>query len=61
MVKACEGLMVIASLPSDTLAKAIVNQSSLCMVLSSKLVSNYLAIPAQIDPNDIDEMQIHWG
>ncbi|XP_068082296.1 FHF complex subunit HOOK interacting protein 2A isoform X2 [Anabrus simplex] len=60
-VKACEGLMVITSLPSDVFARWVIQHSDLCMVLATRLQTLYGAIPLDVDPNDLDEMQVNWG
>ncbi|GFG34105.1 hypothetical protein Cfor_10051, partial [Coptotermes formosanus] len=61
VVKACEGLMVMASLPSDVFARSVVCHSDLCTVLTNKLKILFAAIPPDIDPNDLDDMQVNWG
>jgi len=61
VVKACEGLMVMASLPSDVFARSVVCHSDLCIVLANKLNILFAAIPPDIDPNDLDDMQVNWG
>lgn len=61
VVKACEGLMVMASLPSDALARSMVCHSDLCTVLANRLNILFAAIPPDIDPNDLDDMQVNWG
>ncbi|KAJ4448990.1 hypothetical protein ANN_00382 [Periplaneta americana] len=53
--------MVMASLPSDTFAHSVACHSDLCSMLASRLNSLFAAIPPDIDPNDLDEMQVNWG
>lgn len=61
VVKACEGLMVMASLPSDVFARSVVCHSDLCTVLANKLNVLFAAVPPDIDPNDLDDLQVNWG
>ncbi|XP_021918003.1 protein FAM160B1-like isoform X3 [Zootermopsis nevadensis] len=61
VVKACEGVMVMASLPSDVFAHSVACRSDLCSILVSKLNALFAAIPPDIDPNDLDDMQVNWG
>ncbi|PNF15187.1 hypothetical protein B7P43_G14385 [Cryptotermes secundus] len=61
VVKACEGLMVMASLPSDVFARSVACHSDLCTILANKLNTLFATIPPDIDPNDIDDMQVNWG
>jgi len=61
VVKACEGLMVMASLPSDAFARSVACHSDLCTVLANKLNVLFASIPPDIDPNDLDDMQVNWG
>jgi len=53
--------MVMASLPSDAFARSVVCHSDLCTVLVNKLNVLFAAIPPDIDPNDLDDMQVNWG
>lgn len=53
--------MVMASLPSDALARSMVCHSDLCTVLANRLNILFAAIPPDIDPNDLDDMQVNWG
>ncbi|PSN44327.1 hypothetical protein C0J52_11105 [Blattella germanica] len=61
VVKACEGVMVMASLPSDIFAHSVATQSDLCRILASKLETLFETIPPEIEPNDLDDLQINWG
>ena len=61
MVKACEGIMVMAALPSDAFSHSVVTQSELCTTLANKLDVLFAAIPPDIEPNDLDDLQVNWG
>nr|CAD7409282.1 unnamed protein product [Timema poppensis] len=60
-VKACEGIMLLAALPSDSFARSLARHSNLCAELAARLAALYEGIVPDVDPNDIDEMQITWG
>nr|CAD7589654.1 unnamed protein product [Timema genevievae] len=60
-VKACEGIMLLAALPSDSFARSLARHSNLCAELAARLAALYEGIVPGVDPNDIDEMQITWG
>ncbi|XP_046997706.1 FHF complex subunit HOOK interacting protein 2A-like isoform X1 [Schistocerca americana] len=59
--KACEGIMVIASISSDEHALHIIRQSSLPQTLCSKLRMLFDAIPQDIDPVELYNMKFNWG
>ncbi|XP_049813323.1 FHF complex subunit HOOK interacting protein 2A-like isoform X4 [Schistocerca nitens] len=59
--KACEGIMVIASISSDEHALHITRQSSLPQTLCSKLRMLFDAIPQDIDPVELYNMKFNWG
>lgn len=59
--KACEGIMVIASISSDEHALHVTRQSSLTQTLSSKLKMLFDAIPQDIDPVELYNMKFNWG
>ncbi|XP_020712249.2 FHF complex subunit HOOK interacting protein 2A-like [Athalia rosae] len=59
-VKACEGIMVLASLQDPLFARIIV-KSELPFALSSRLENLFNLIPAHVDPNEIDEVNVTWG
>ncbi|XP_068114627.1 FHF complex subunit HOOK interacting protein 2A [Hyperolius riggenbachi] len=61
-VKACEGLMLLVSLPEPAAAKCLTQNTSLCGLLTDRLTSLYLALPQSIDPLDIETVEgINWG
>ncbi|XP_015585399.1 protein FAM160B1 isoform X2 [Cephus cinctus] len=59
-VRACEGIMVLASLDDSAFAHAV-SRSDLPTVLSKRLEALYNSIPAHVDPNDVDEVDVTWG
>ncbi|OCT71278.1 protein FAM160B1-like [Xenopus laevis] len=61
-VKACEGLMLLVSLPEVAAAKCLTQSTSLCQLLTDRLTSLYQALPHSIDPLDIETVEgINWG
>ncbi|XP_075705321.1 FHF complex subunit HOOK interacting protein 2A [Rhinoderma darwinii] len=61
-VKACEGLMLIVSLPELAAAKCLTQNTALCELLTDRLASLYRALPQSIDPLDIETVDgINWG
>ncbi|XP_029466329.1 protein FAM160B1 isoform X2 [Rhinatrema bivittatum] len=61
-VKACEGLMLLASLPEPAAAKCLTQHTCLCEVLTDRLTSLYNALAQSADPLDIETVEaINWG
>uniref|UniRef100_A0AAY4ES61 FHF complex subunit HOOK-interacting protein C-terminal domain-containing protein n=1 Tax=Denticeps clupeoides TaxID=299321 RepID=A0AAY4ES61_9TELE len=62
VVKACEGLMLLASLPEAAAAKCLTESTELCELLTSRLCSFYQALPQSMDPLDIETVEsVNWG
>lgn len=62
VVKACEGLMLLVSLPEPAAAKCLTENTELCELLTDKLVSFYKALPQSMDPLDIETVEsVNWG
>uniref|UniRef100_A0A4X1T1H3 FHF complex subunit HOOK-interacting protein C-terminal domain-containing protein n=6 Tax=Artiodactyla TaxID=91561 RepID=A0A4X1T1H3_PIG len=61
-VKACEGLMLLVSLPEPAAAKCLTQSTCLCELLTDRLASLYRALPQSVDPLDIETVEaINWG
>ncbi|XP_073412694.1 FHF complex subunit HOOK interacting protein 2A [Dendrobates tinctorius] len=61
-VKACEGLMLLVSLPEPAAAKCLTQNTALCQLLTDRLSALYRALPQSIDPLDIETVEgINWG
>uniref|UniRef100_A0A8C5K5W1 FHF complex subunit HOOK-interacting protein C-terminal domain-containing protein n=1 Tax=Jaculus jaculus TaxID=51337 RepID=A0A8C5K5W1_JACJA len=61
-VKACEGLMLLVSLPEPPVAKCFTQSICLSELLTDRLTSLYKALPRSVDPLDIETMEaINWG
>ncbi|XP_021378566.1 protein FAM160B1-like isoform X2 [Mizuhopecten yessoensis] len=60
-VKACEGLMLCASLPEPAAAQCIVEDTSFCTELSQRLVESYLKLPSLVNPVDLENVEAKWG
>uniref|UniRef100_A0A3Q3ECL3 FHF complex subunit HOOK interacting protein 2 n=1 Tax=Hippocampus comes TaxID=109280 RepID=A0A3Q3ECL3_HIPCM len=62
VVKACEGLMLLVSLPEPAAAKCLTENTELCELLTDRLVTLYNALPPSMDPLDIETVEsINWG
>lgn len=59
-VRACEGIMVLASLEDTTFIQMVV-QSDLPSVITNRLENLFNSIPAHVDPNEIDVVDVTWG
>ncbi|XP_033322393.1 FHF complex subunit HOOK interacting protein 2A isoform X2 [Megalopta genalis] len=59
-IRACEGIMVLASLDDPSFAQMIAN-SDLITSVPGRLESLFNAIPAHVDPNEIDGVDVTWG
>lgn len=62
VVKACEGLMLLVSLPEPAAAKCLTENTELCELLTDRLVAFYKALPQSMDPLDIETVEsVNWG
>nr|XP_057913942.1 protein FAM160B1 [Doryrhamphus excisus] len=62
VVKACEGLMLLVSLPEPAAARCLTENTELCELLTERLVTLYKALPPSMDPLDIETVEsINWG
>uniref|UniRef100_A0A7M4FY24 FHF complex subunit HOOK interacting protein 2A n=2 Tax=Crocodylus porosus TaxID=8502 RepID=A0A7M4FY24_CROPO len=61
-VKACEGLMLLVSLPEPAAARCLMESTCLCELLTDRLATLYKALPQLVDPLDIETIEaINWG
>lgn len=60
-VKACEGLMLCASLPEPTAAACLVERTDFCQFLAHRLVTLYSALPISVTPSLIEGVEAKWG
>ncbi|XP_030058523.1 FHF complex subunit HOOK interacting protein 2A [Microcaecilia unicolor] len=61
-VKACEGLMLLVSLPELAVAKCLTQNTCLSELLTDRLSSLYNALAQSVDPLDIETVEaINWG
>ncbi|KAG8231229.1 hypothetical protein J437_LFUL005903, partial [Ladona fulva] len=60
VLRACEGLMLLSSLPSDFLAGTLV-LSGLHEALPHRLAHLFNSIPLDLDPNNMDDVHVTWG
>uniref|UniRef100_A0A673JA97 Protein FAM160B1-like n=1 Tax=Sinocyclocheilus rhinocerous TaxID=307959 RepID=A0A673JA97_9TELE len=62
VVKACEGLMLIVSLPEPAAAKCLTENTELSQLLTDRLAQFYRALPQSMDPLDIETVEsVNWG
>ncbi|MBN3326519.1 F16B1 protein, partial [Atractosteus spatula] len=62
VVKACEGLMLLVSLPEPAAAKCLTENTALCELLTERLTVFYRALPQSMDPLDIETVEsVNWG
>ena len=60
-MKACEGLVLIASIPNDSCAKHMVADTTFLDQVTNRLSSLYLALPKVMDPADVESVDAKWG
>ncbi|KAH9635236.1 hypothetical protein HF086_013263 [Spodoptera exigua] len=61
VLRACEGIMIVSSLPEDDIANLVTSCSPACETIVHKLASKYRSIPANVDPSDVDHLNITWA
>lgn len=62
VVKACEGLMLIVSLPEPAAAECLTENTELSQLLTDRLAQFYRALPQSMDPVDIETVEsVNWG
>lgn len=62
MVKACEGLMLLVSLPEAAATKCLTENTELVELLAERLSAFYKALPQSMDPLDIETVEsVNWG
>ncbi|XP_058809469.1 FHF complex subunit HOOK interacting protein 2A-like isoform X2 [Phymastichus coffea] len=59
-IRACEGIMVLASL-DDPLFAEVVAKSDLASVLTKRLEVLFNLIPAHVEPSEVDDIEVTWG
>lgn len=60
-VKACEGMMLCASLSEKSSADCIVGNTRFADFLAERLCMLYNALPLSMDPVDVDSVEAKWG
>lgn len=60
-VKACEGLMLCASLPEDHAATVIILYTPFCEVMADRLKVLFDHLPKNMEPLDISAVAAKWG
>ncbi|BFY97831.1 hypothetical protein BsWGS_00871 [Bradybaena similaris] len=60
-VKACEGLMLCASLPEKSAATALISHTCFCQSIANTLIQLYQRLPALISPDVVESVEAKWG
>jgi len=65
-IKACEGLLLVASLPEADAARILVDKTDFTSALTRRLIKAYRGLPteltlAQLDPLTNEAAETHWG
>ena len=60
-VKACEGLVLLASSPNDSCARHMLTDTEFTEQITSRLCRLYHALPNVMDPADIESVDAKWG
>ncbi|XP_034835804.1 FHF complex subunit HOOK interacting protein 2A-like [Maniola hyperantus] len=60
VLRACEGIMIVCSLPEDDIAN-LVTSSPACESVVEQLLRKYRAVPPDLDPGDVDQLNITWA
>ncbi|XP_031568574.1 protein FAM160B1-like isoform X2 [Actinia tenebrosa] len=60
-VKACEGLLLCASLPEDHAATVIILYTPFCEIMADRLNPLFQALQQSMDPADISNASAKWG
>ncbi|CAH2054190.1 unnamed protein product, partial [Iphiclides podalirius] len=61
VLRACEGIMIVSSLPEDDIANLVTSCSPVCETIIEKLAEKYKSIPSDVDPGDVDHLNITWA
>ncbi|XP_050679520.1 FHF complex subunit HOOK interacting protein 2A-like [Leptidea sinapis] len=61
VLRACEGIMIVSSLPEDDIASLVTGCSPACESIVDKLRDKYRAIPPDVDTADVDQLNITWA
>ncbi|KAG6445520.1 hypothetical protein O3G_MSEX003965 [Manduca sexta] len=61
VLRACEGIMIVSSLPEEDIANLVTNCSPACEIIVEKLAAKFKCVPANVDPNDVEHLNITWA
>ncbi|XP_051897233.1 FHF complex subunit HOOK interacting protein 2A-like isoform X2 [Pristis pectinata] len=60
-LKACEGLLLLVTLPEEVAARYMVESTALCSTLADRLSDLYKLIPESIDPGQVELLgRVNW-
>ncbi|XP_073996807.1 FHF complex subunit HOOK interacting protein 2A-like isoform X5 [Rhodnius prolixus] len=60
-IKACQTVMLIASIPDEKLAEVVVTDTLFISRVTAKLTDLYHQVPATVELTQIDDMHVSWG
>uniref|UniRef100_A0A2C9LS27 FHF complex subunit HOOK-interacting protein C-terminal domain-containing protein n=1 Tax=Biomphalaria glabrata TaxID=6526 RepID=A0A2C9LS27_BIOGL len=60
-LKACEGMMLCASLPEQSAALALISQTKFCHSIAQTLTELYRKLPMKVNLDDIEMIEAKWG
>ncbi|XP_037962467.2 FHF complex subunit HOOK interacting protein 2A isoform X1 [Plutella xylostella] len=61
VLRACEGIMIVFSLPCDDIAHLVSGCSAACEALVEQLAARFKCVPANIDAGCVDTRYSTWG
>lgn len=61
VLRACEGILIVCSLPEQEIAHLITACTPLCQTLIQMITDTYNHIPKDVDPNDVECFTTTWG
>lgn len=60
-MKCCEGLILLTSLPEDSAAKAIIENTKFLHEITNWLNTAYTNLPKTVDPYCVETVEARWG
>ncbi|KAJ8711888.1 hypothetical protein PYW08_008842 [Mythimna loreyi] len=61
VLRACEGIMIVSSLPEDDIANLVTSCSPACETIVDKLAAKYKCVPANVVASDVEHLNITWA
>ncbi|KAK9509373.1 hypothetical protein O3M35_006704 [Rhynocoris fuscipes] len=60
-VKACQAIMLIASIPDEKAADVIISDTLFISRITTRLADLYHLVPLVVEPTQIDDLHVSWG